>query len=350
MPRVGGTFYTARPPSRTAISAMPVAVAPAQRGHSIFSSTFRGRNRAVSEVQPPPPREPERVQLPKAASYTYFPRVKDLDQAVPVVELKGTISEEDLQNAKKDGRTSDSSGGSSPASEDGPDSEVLQMPVRRPTTSSRRSSRFLPFSSKSREPSAEPKPDRKADRGRPATAKKEDPPSESPARSLSKLRRKSWIVSQQQQEQQPRSSASPTRSKLTGRKEEKAKKSQPTSDVNKRKTPASAVSIPEESEARDPAADAQQPRPLSKKNKRLSGFFNQPSDIPPVPAIPTIPTSFSTEKLSLGANNPIPLSPASVPPLPRNLSTEKLKGVKAEPRKKDELWTVFRTLDADLRK
>jgi hypothetical protein len=322
------------------ILAMPVAVAPAHRGHNVFSNTFRGRHRAASEVGPPPPRTPEAAQLSKAASYTYFPRVKDLDQT-PVVELKGTISAEDLQNTANGEGTSDSSGGSSPSSEDAPELEAVQMPQLRPNNS-RRSSRFLPFSSKSREPSAERKPDRKAERGRKEAIKQSDSPSSSPARSLTKLRRKSWIVAQDQQ--QRKSSSSPSREKQNEKKEEGTRKSL---EASKRKTPTNTVSIPENSEARDTTPELQNPVPLSKKNKRLSGLFNATTNAPPVPAIPT---SFSTEKLSLNTHVQSPLSPTSVPPLPRNVSHENFKGVKTEPRKKDELWTVFRTLDADLRK
>jgi|TARA_R110002003_G_scaffold121_29_gene10896 hypothetical protein len=320
---------------------MPVAVAPAERGHNVFSNAFRGRNRAISEVGPPPSRGKETAQMQKAASYTYIPSLKDLDQP-PVVELKGTISEEDLHNSRNGGRTSGSSGGSSPSSEEAPEPDAVHMPQLRPTNNSRRSSRYFPFSSKSREPSAEPKPDRKADRGRKEMVKQADSPSNSPARSLTKLRRKSYIVSQEQQ-QQP-SSSSPTREKVAEKKDDSAKTSL---EATKRKTPTSAVSIPDESEARDTTPELQQPVPLSKKNKRLSGFLNTKIHAPPVPAVPK---SFSTDQLPLNPQLQSPLSPANVPPLPRNTSHENFKGVKTEPRKKDELWTEFRTLDADLRK
>ncbi|KAF2828605.1 DUF1765-domain-containing protein [Ophiobolus disseminans] len=314
---------------------MPTAVAPAERSHSMFSNTFRSRSRAASEVGPPPPRGPQAAQLTKAASYTYFPRVKDLDQ--PVVELTGTISEEELQNGVRGGRPSDSSGGSSPSSEEAPDSEAVQMPQLRPKTSTRRSSRFLPFSTRSREPSAERKPER----GRKETVKQADTPSSSPARSLTKLRRKSWIVSQDQQQQ--RSSSSPSREQKSEKKEESARKSH---DV-KRKTPTNRVSIPEDAEALDTTPELHHAARHSKKNKRLSGLFNAASTAPPVPQVPK---SFSTDQLPLNTHLQSPLSPTSVPPLPRNVSHENFKGVKTEPRKKDELWTVFRTLDADLRK
>jgi hypothetical protein len=161
---------------------MPVAVAPASRGHNVFSNAFRGRirNRAASEVgaQPPPARGPEAPQMTKAASYTYFPRVEDLDTP-PLVELKGTISAEELQlqQSSHGEGTSDSSGGSSPSSEDAPEIEAVEMPQLRPSNLSRRSSRFLPFSSRSREPSTERKSDRKADRGRKEEIKQTESPS-----------------------------------------------------------------------------------------------------------------------------------------------------------------------------
>lgn len=217
------------------------------------------------------------------------------------------------------------------------------MPQLRPANNSRRSSRFLPFSNKSREPSTERKADRKAERGRKDAVKQtESPPSSSPARSMSKLRRKSWIVSQDQQSR--KSSSSPSREKLSSKKEDSTKKSL---EVDKRKTPATTVSIPEDPEAKAATPEPQPPAPVLKKNKRLSGLFSVTPIVPPVPAIPT---SFSTEKLSLNTHQQTPLSPTAVPPLPRNVSHENFKGVKTEPRKKDELWTVFRTLDADLRK
>ncbi|KAF2133521.1 DUF1765-domain-containing protein [Dothidotthia symphoricarpi CBS 119687] len=311
---------------------MPIAVAPALRGHGIFSSTARGRSRAASEAGPPPPLpqeiKQERRPLPKAASYTYFPRVKDLDQVAS--EQDG-----DAATAKNGDATSgSSSGGSSPSEEEPP--QMLQM---RPSAASRRSSRFLPFSSKSREPSAERKQDRKAELSRADAAKPADAAGGSPARSMTKLRRKSWVVSQHSRP------ASPTKEKAAQTKDD-AKKSSMDGEASKRKTPAS---IPEESVARTPAQqtpDAQQQAPLSKKNKRLSGLITNSS------ALPAFHKSFSTDQLPLypQTSTQTPLSPSHVPPLPRNISTEKLKGIKTEPRKKDELWSVFRTLDADLRK
>jgi hypothetical protein len=326
---------------------MPIAVASAPRGHYSLANAIRGRSRAASEAGPLPPRESERAQLPKAASYTYFPQVKDLDPDSPVVELRGG-SDDDVETGKSEERTSEShSGGSSPSSEEAPDIAGVEMPQLRPNNLSRRSSRFLPFSSRSREPSAERKTDRKAERGRTDAVKQSDSSAGSPSRSLTNLRRKSWVVSQQ-----PRESLSPVKEKKL-KKKALGDKNPPTTEPNKRKTPTTTIttttSIPEESEARDTVKqDIQQSVPINKKNKRLSGLFTASSS---ASNLPSVPKSFSTEKLPHYPQYHNPASPTHiVPPLPRNVSAEKLKGLKTEPRKKDELWTAFRTLDADLRK
>ncbi|KAF3011076.1 hypothetical protein E8E13_011205 [Curvularia kusanoi] len=328
---------------------MPIAVASALRGHDVFSSKSRGRSRAASEVGPPPPtpgeKKAERAQLPKAASYTYFPRVKGLDGDAPAHD-----SEDDLHKVKDVEVTSDSSsGGSSPSSEEAP--QVLEMKQLRPMPSTRRSSRFLPFSSKSREPSVEPKPER----SRKEAVKEADSPGSSPSRSLTKLRRKSWAASQHQQSTTTSPTKDSKKDKKTAQKEESAKKKTATTDSSRQKTPASTDSIPEESEAKDDARDEAAdtvnenpaPIPLSKKNKRLSALLTANG-----PAVPSVPKSFSTEQLPLYPQSDSPLTPTErVPPIPRNISTDKLGNkIKTEPRKKDELWTVFRTLEGELRK
>ncbi|KAF1959559.1 DUF1765-domain-containing protein [Byssothecium circinans] len=331
------------------------AVASALRGHDVFSSSssssshsHRGRNRAVSELVPPPTeKRPEPPALPKAASYTYFPKVKDLDDP-QLLELRGTITEEDLKrDVNADGTSYTSSDGSSADSED----NVVQMLQSRPSTNSRRSSRFIPFSSKSREPSVEPpKPGRS--RAKSIKQDADSPGSTSPVRSLTKLRRKSWISSHSR-------SSSPTKEEVPPMpvREEAQHKNSLNVEASRRKSLTAVLSIPEKSRARE---DTQQipttrkGRVLAKKNNRLSGLFNPlhteqlPPPVPGTPAVPPVPKSFSTDKLPAYALSPT--SPTHIPPLPRIVSSEKLKGSKTEPRKKDELWTVFRTLDGDLRK
>lgn len=325
---------------------MPIAVASALRGHDVFSSKSRGRSRAASEVGPLPPadseKKPERAQLPKAASYTYFPRVKGLDGDAPARD-----SEEDLHKVKDVDVTSDSSsGGSSPSSEEAP--QALEMPQLRPAATARRSSRFLPFTSRSREPSVEPKPRKEA-------VKETESPGGSPSRSLTKLRRKSWAPAQHQQTTSSPTKESKKEKKAAQKESQKEASTQKKAEALRQKTPASSDSIPEEAEVKDEARDKvadfvderSAPIPLSKKNKRLSALLTANA-----PAVPSVPKSFSTEQLPLYPQSDSPLTPTErVPPLPRNISTDKLGNkLKTEPRKKDELWTVFRTLEGELRK
>ncbi|KAL5426676.1 hypothetical protein PMIN04_001837 [Paraphaeosphaeria minitans] len=321
------------------------AVASVQRGHDLLSNALRGRNRAVSEALPPPSERPlQKPQLPKAASYTYFPRVKDLDDP-PLLELKGTISEEELKTGVSPDESYTSSDGSSPDDEGPPEERMPDMPQLRPRNS-RRSSIFLSFSGKSREPSRE----RKADRTRSDSLKRsESSTAVSPVRGLTRLRRKSFVG--------PRSS-SPTKETGSPKKDGESRKNSLSVEANKRKGLAVNTSIPEESRSTQEASDSpttHKSRFLTKKSKRLSGIFSPSSTdhVPPFananePPVPPLPKSFSTDKLPSYVRSPT--SPTHIPPLPQSIAPDKLKGPKTELRKKDELWTVFRTLEGDLRK
>jgi len=66
------------------------------------------------------------------------------------------------------------------------------------------------------------------------------------------------------------------------------------------------------------------------------------------PTTAGLPKSWSSEKLSEALRS-IPSS-ERVPPVPRVGSTERLRNLKPDFRKKDELWSVFRTLDGDVQK
>lgn len=64
----------------------------------------------------------------------------------------------------------------------------------------------------------------------------------------------------------------------------------------------------------------------------------------------SLPKSFSTERLPTYSSDQ-PLSPTVPTPVPRLLSSEQIaKGGLKAPRKKDELWSVFRGLDGDFSK
>jgi hypothetical protein len=143
-------------------------------------------------------------------------------------------------------------------------------------------------------------------------------------------------------------------------------KSAETPETNRQTTATSTPSIPEQLVAAGtadvtpkdaPEKPSSRGRVLTKKAKRpLSTLFNSSNTQQPsaasfsAPAVPQIPKSFSTDKLPYFSQNPSTSTSTHHPPLPRNTSNEKLKNTRTEPRKKDELWTAFRTLEADLRK
>ncbi|KAF2473345.1 DUF1765-domain-containing protein [Lindgomyces ingoldianus] len=322
------------------------AVAPATNGHDLLAHTHRGRNRSASEAFAPVERDAQGVaEVPRAASYTYFPRVKDLLDEPSILELKGTISEDELKAAAANGEGASypSSGGSSPDPEEVPQAE---QPLQMKPTIARRSSRFLPFSNKSRDSSL--------DRTGNSTRKQAGSPnSMSPSRPLTRLRRKSWISSQSR-------SSSPTKDSGSPVKGEEPRKNSMHAEGSKRKSLSSALSILEEPRSRQATesspATTSKSRVLTKKTKRpLSGIFSSSNaqqatsaSTSNIPSVPPMPKSFSTDRLPSFSQTPT--SPNHIPPLPRNLSSDKLKGAKTEPRKKDELWAVFRTLEGDLRK
>jgi hypothetical protein len=171
------------------------------------------------------------------------------------------------------------------------------------------------------------------------------------------LRRKSWMPPSQSR------SSSPTKEKENKVKGEEVGKDSFSTEASKRRSIASALSLTDKSKAKDNASkedlSAPRSRLLTRKSKRpLSGLFTSSTEpvVPAVPAaadapaVPALPKSFSTERLPSFSHHPTPTSPTHIPPLPRTISSDRLKGARTEPRKKDELWTVFRTLEGDLRK
>ena len=89
---------------------------------------------------------------------------------------------------------------------------------------------------------------------------------------------------------------------------------------------------------------------LSKRARRpLSSLLSKGHDNPNAPSVPPIPKSFSTDKLpSLDHKSPALSHP---PNLPRSRSFERFHSTGSEtPRKKDELWGVFRNLDGEYQK
>jgi len=88
----------------------------------------------------------------------------------------------------------------------------------------------------------------------------------------------------------------------------------------------------------------------SKKTRRpLSSLLSKGPDGLDTPSVPPIPKSFSTDKLPSLHHKSSTLS--NPPALPKSKSFERLHGKGVEtPRKKDELWSVFRNLDGEYQK
>jgi hypothetical protein len=338
---------------------------------TVSTAAFSPRNKTFTDtIELPSPRSPDAAHLPRAASYSFIPQFKDsLFDESTVLELKGRITEAELTATSGD-ESNPSSGETSPEAEVTTPIEL----VRRPSASSKRASRLSRFLGQSRnstdklegaettEQSPQPKD---PEREHPLNAK----------RSLSKLRRKSLYASS------PTSTESFSPVPKNTAKEEKKQNEEPTksgwSFGNNRRKSLNVVPSPKENvpQANETSGSTRRKGTvLSKKPKRPSSVVVKgpnlgevlTSDSPKitptpsprlssesVPTLPDItsplPKSFSTDRLpSFVKSQP---SFERIPPLPRKISTDKLKIPKHDvPKKKDELWGVFRELDGSFQK
>lgn len=319
------------------------SVAARASSYDMSSTKAWTRDRTTSEVPAPSDtllRQPESAYLPRAASYTYFPHVKEIFEDSSLVELKGTISEDDLKPTTTALAHSDPIDSPEPTAPETKEHAVTERPpVKR--TSSRRSSRFLIFSNQDDSPAPLTTPEVGQD-SQPAPAL-----SRSASRSMTKLRRKSWISTSRP--------TSPTKEEPPVESSMQASKS---SEAGRRRSIVAAtfkIGPDKDAASRESSPTSTRRTLLTKKPKRpLSALLKAPPplEIPPassnkVPDVPRLPRSFSSDRLPLGPQSPT--SPNQVPPLPRNIADQS-KGARTEPRKKDELWSIFRTLEADLRK
>ena len=87
---------------------------------------------------------------------------------------------------------------------------------------------------------------------------------------------------------------------------------------------------------------------LTMSRRPLSSLLSK-SLLSEIPSVPPIPKSYSTDRLPSPSKQS---TTSSKPPsVPKSWSSEPLQGLGAEaPRRKDELWTVFRTLDGEYQK
>ncbi len=168
--------------------------------------------------------------------------------------------------------------------------------------------------------------------------------------SISSLARKSWISKSRSP------SPSPTRSRL---RKEMGLGAEPIHQVN---GPSSGVHVKTSSssatEVKDDAlhssSNGHAKGSLSRRNSVLTMSRRPLSSLlsraPPseIPSVPPVPKSYSTERLPLSR---IQSTSSKPPAVPKSWSSERLQGLGAEmPRRKDELWSVFRTLDGEYQK
>ena len=87
----------------------------------------------------------------------------------------------------------------------------------------------------------------------------------------------------------------------------------------------------------------------NKRSRRPLSSLLSKNSVPDTPSVPPIPKSFSTEKLPSLKHKSSNLS--ITPPLPHTKSYDRSQGPGTEtPRKKDALWSTFRTLDGEYQK
>lgn len=89
---------------------------------------------------------------------------------------------------------------------------------------------------------------------------------------------------------------------------------------------------------------------IGKQSRRpLSALLGRAPTLSDAPSVPSIPISYSTDRLpSLNYN---PSSSERPPTVPKSISSERLQGMGSEsPRRRDELWGIFRALDGDFQK
>ena len=167
---------------------------------------------------------------------------------------------------------------------------------------------------------------------------------EAPARSvsgsLSTFARKSWINSSRSQ------SPSPTRECLTDKFASEGVPPVPTlsTDPEDLKTNGKVLDERKSLRRRNTLSGKKSKRPLSALLGKTTPLIDNDN-----PTVPSIPKSFSTDRLPSYMQHQS--SPERLPIVPRSKSSERFQGHGLDiPRKKDELWSTFRTLDGEYQK
>ncbi|KAL8843300.1 MAG: hypothetical protein Q9170_000158 [Blastenia crenularia] len=162
---------------------------------------------------------------------------------------------------------------------------------------------------------------------RPARPVKTNAKPRSMSRSLSRLARKSWISSSR--------SISPSPSKYEHKQN---------GAVSSESSP---PFVSSSSNANPEDASTPPTKILKGQRRPLSTFMGKVSSESAIPSVPSVPKSFSTDKLPFVQNRAL----GKTPTIPASASVERLQSFGMEiSRKKDELWSAFRTLDGDFQK
>ncbi len=162
--------------------------------------------------------------------------------------------------------------------------------------------------------------------------------------SISKIARRSWLSTSRSPSPSPNKRLS-RQDKYGG--EDRTRSSSGSQSTSRPKTP--------ENEAEDSATNGHT-NGMSRRNSLLRRKSRRPLSAilgkdaaADAPSVPAIPKSFSTDKLPSLNHKRSMLG--GIPAVPRSSSLERLQGIGVEtPRKKDELWSAFRSLDGDFHK
>ena len=336
------------------------------------------------------PASPRDVELPRSASYTYFPEVK---KPFPSDAVVTTYSEADIKfpsDNVADLSTPDSSGWTTP---DEYANDAVQQTVEKPqdlVAELHKSPKMAPHAITEARRDSEESSVRtlrtSMDSARTKSTVATTPGSHTPRASVTsnfsrKLNRRSWTDSSNSTPAQSRS-PSPPKSKKdpSGLSKEVISENDtppPNQDLKdkdrrksllRRKDSSKPKKQSPQEQATPQSSDSEQQSVarkatlLRKRSSRpASGLFRSSTNeeegktekekkrhslVPPVPRI-ALPHSFSTDRLP--SAHSAPHSPGLPPPPPRPL-TPKSSGGLAIPKKKDELWSHFRTLDGEFSK
>jgi hypothetical protein len=339
-------------------------MAAAVEHYTMPAEFLRGKeNSLIPAVSPPDdaagsPTPTNDVDLPRAASYTYFPVIQNSFLDLPSTSpIKGSFSVENLLPdffpATDD--ASLSSGDSGPDLDPSPPLEIIsENTSEKPkATVLRNGLPKLATTNATTERSKDVTSSKDGDQDTDELTSL--PASPAPSSLSSRFRRRSWMPGSRSPS--PRKSTAPD-SPVDG--------PAPSSKgvrAGRRNSLRQSMTSDNASDGKDKenrSRSTSLSRRLSNKlrGRTLSTITDgvTSEDTTPVPPITSamivnLPKSFSTEKLPLSTlNRPIPIADR-IPPVPRAVSQERRRVSKAEPtRKRDELWTVFRNLDGDYQK